>query len=226
RALRDDTWLRLDASPAPDGRAGSVAAFDDSAGVYVMFGGDEEPFDARIAEGETWTFDGEEWTDLAPTPSPQHRTEGHPVLFELAMDYDSGSRRIVLLIGGDETWGFDTLSATWEQRTAPDSAADYMIAAAYHAGIDRTITYGGAPTALTQETWGYDYDIDTWELIPTASTPGPIGDHAMAYDPATDAVYLFGGVTEPLGLGDPESPSARMWRFDGTDWSLVWDPGG
>ncbi|NNC75187.1 MAG: hypothetical protein HKN93_06710 [Acidimicrobiia bacterium] len=224
RVFRDGEWDRLDDSGGPDGRAGAVLTYDNAAESFVLFGGDEEPLDARIAEPETWIFANESWTAVAVEESPAHLTEGHPVLFELALSYDTQSERVILLIGGDETWAFETATGTWEQRSAPDSAADFMIAAAYHAGLDRVIAYGGAPTAATQETWSYDYDSDSWGLIPTATSPGPIADHAMAYDQATNAVYLFGGTDEPLGLGDPETPSAAMWAFDGSDWTLVWQP--
>ena len=96
-----------------------------------------------------------------------------------------------------------------------------MISAAYHRELDKLITYGGAPTETTQQTWSYDYATDAWALIETANSPGPLADHAMAYDPATRRIYMFGGATEVLSQGDVPTPSSLMWAFDGLDWELV-----
>lgn len=223
--LRNGTWERTRAD-GPAARTGAVMAHDPVADVFVLSGGDEAPLDARIADAETWTFDGDAWLELTPDPAPGHTTEGHPVLYELAMVHDPDNDLLILLAGGSETWAFDTARATWERRAAPPTGADFMIAAAYHQSLQRLITYGGAPTFDTADTWAYDASTDSWALIATEHSPGPIADHAMAYDPATDRTYLFGGTDEPLGLGRPPVPSAVLWAFDGTDWEIAWEPEG
>ncbi len=221
RRLDGAEWLRLDQDPAPSARAGSVMAYDTESSVYVLFGGDEAPFDARLPTNETWTFDGAAWVQQLPASSPRPKSEGHPTLFELALVYDSSSDRTILLIGGDETWAYDANTNSWEERAAPGLEADFMIAAAFHAGLGQVIMYGGAPTGGSQETWGYDYSSDTWTRFDTPTSPGPLGDHAMAYDPVTALVYMFGGSPELLSLDTPEPASGVMWAFDGSDWARV-----
>lgn len=220
QTLVSANWIDIVDSSRPSGRTGAVMAYDAESDLFIMFGGDESPFDARLGLGETWTFSpvSGQWQELTPPDSPRHQSEGHPTLFELAMVYHEGADRMLLMIGGDELWAYDADENTWEQRAAPGLQADFMIAAAYSEELDRLITYGGAPTETSQETWTYHYATDTWERIETATSPGPLVDHAMAYDPATKLIYMFGGAAEVLSQGEPEPPSAVMWVFDGFDW--------
>ncbi len=221
RRLEDGGWLRLDVASRPSARAGAVMTYDAESRLFVLFGGDEAPFDARLPTNETWTFDGVQWRQQSPPLSPRPKSEGHPTLFELALVYDSAADRSILLIGGDETWAYDANTDTWEERATPGLEADFMVAAAYHAGMGQVITYGGAPTGGSQETWAYDYRSDTWQRIETATSPGPLGDHAMAYDPVSGLLYMYGGSPELLALDTPDPASGTMWAFDGKDWTPV-----
>lgn len=226
RRLMDDTWVRHvwmrpeDGSP-PSARAGSVMAYDTESELFVLFGGDVAPFDARLPTNETWTFDGVDWVERSPELSPRPKSEGHPTLFELTLAYDSAADRSILLIGGDETWAYDANTDTWEERAAPGLDADFMGAAAYHGGMGRVIAYGGAPTSGSQETWAYDYPSDNWQLIETATNPGPLGDHAMAYDPVSGLLFMYGGSPDLLAQDIPDPASGTMWAFDGNDWTPV-----
>lgn len=223
RELVAENWIDIVDSSRPSARAGAVMAYDSESERFVLFGGDVSPFDARLPTNETWEFSvaTSQWVMRSPEPAPRPKSEGHPTLFELSLTYDGSADRLLLLIGGDELWAYDTNTNTWEERAAPDLEADYMVAAAYHAGIERLVAYGGAPTAETAETWTYSYATNTWELIATQSSPGLLADHAMAYDPHTDAVYLYGGTSEVLSLSEPPTPSGQVWVFDGADWALI-----
>lgn len=224
-AWHQDGWRRLGPQTTVPGRTGSALAFDAQSRKFVLFGGAERPFDAELPSNDTWIFDPttSNWRQMAPPESPRPRSEGHPTLFELAMVYHDTADRMILLIGGEETWAYDLEGDRWEPRTGPGLEADFMVAAAYHATLDRVIVYGGAPTGRTTETWSYDYDADRWEEIVTSTSPGPVGDHAMTYDPATDAVYLYGGSADLLPLGPAPQPFTAMWAFDGSDWTLIHD---
>ena len=219
----DQEWTRSDPINGPTPRAGSAVSWDEDSQVVVLFGGAEQPTVAELPTNETWILDPKtmDWANRSPVHSPLPRAEGHPTLFELALAYDSDSDRSILLIGGDETWAYDADTNQWEQRTPPGLAADFMVAAAYHPGLDRIITYGGGPTSLTAETWLYDYDTDTWTRVNTGTSPGPIGDHAMAYDSTTDLVYLFGGGIDLLPLDGNGDVSDELWAFDGSNWRRV-----
>jgi hypothetical protein len=222
RVLAAGEWSRVEGA-GPSGRAGAVAAYDAESGVVVVYGGAERPPRAELPLPETWVYDAgtASWNPVMVAESPPLRNEGHPTLFELAMVYDAQSDRIILLIGGEQTWAYDHNTTTWERRADPGLAADFMVAAAYDAGLDRVIAYGGAPTERTQETWAYDYERDTWSRIDTAASPGPLGDHAMAYSSVTGLTYLFGGSADLLVVADELTQRDELWAFDGADWSRV-----
>jgi len=223
RQLVSDDWIDIVDASRPVARTGAVMAYDTESQLFVLFGGDVSPFDARLPTNETWVLSTAtgRWGLREPELSPRPKSEGHPTLFELSLSYNEKADRMMLLIGGDELWAYDTNTNVWEERATPGLDADFMIAAAYHAGIDRLIAYGGAPTSTSAETWSYDYTTDSWELVTTDASPGPLADHAMAYDPATDAVYLYGGSIEVLSQGNPPTPSGAMWAFDGSQWTRV-----
>ena len=215
------SWERLTGAGVLTPRAGSVAAYDRDSGLVVLFGGAEQPTVAELPTNETWVLTDSRWVEVTPDLSPRPKSEGHPTLFELAMVYDTESDLMVLLIGGDETWVYDTDANRWEERTPPGLEADFMVAAAYDQRLDRVVMYGGAPTEASDETWLYDTDADTWERVETVTDPGRVGDHAMAWDPVTQRTYLFGGGEDLLPLDGVGDVSAELWAFDGTDWSRI-----
>ena len=217
-------WRRIETEDGPSARAGSVAVFDEAAGVFVMFGGAEEPPAAELPLAETWVFDPatEQWSQQFTNQVPALLSEGHPTLFELAMVYDRATQRSVLMVAGESTWIYDASAVVWAKvdgALTQGLGADYMTAAAYDAAHRRVIAYGGAPVERTQGTWGYDTVADRWEAVDTGAPLGPIANHAMAFDPATEATYLFGGAAAVLVLSGVPPVTSEMWAFDGVDWA-------
>lgn len=91
----------------------------------------------------------------------------------------------------------------------------------------RVFAYGGGP--FSTELW--QWDGTTWTLLSNAG-PSPRRGTGLAFDPATQALYLFGGKTPTNAeLND-------LWRYQGGAWtqlpatgisarfdhSMVWDP--
>lgn len=80
---------------------------------------------------------------------------------------------------------------------------------AYDAESDRVILFGGANHTGPElnDTWGYDYNTDTWEQLAAGPTNhlGP----RLAYDAESDRVILFGGFDFPSG-----SPRDDTWAYD------------
>ena len=60
-----------------------------------------------------------------------------------------------------------------------------------------------------------------WLEVLTSPVPGPIANHAMAFEPVTGATYLFGGATEVLVLEGPAPVTNTMWVFDAAGWRSV-----
>jgi hypothetical protein len=46
---------------------------------------------------------------------------------------------------------------------------------------------------LPAETWYYDYNTNTWTEVEVDTSPPGMAMYAMAYDPATTTVVVFGG---------------------------------
>ena len=67
---------------------------------------------------------------------------------------------------------------------------------AYDAESDRVILFGGdsRPIQFHQgDTWAYDLDTNSWTDMNPATSPAERALPAMAYDPQSDRVILFGG---------------------------------
>lgn len=113
----------------------------------------------------------------------------------------------------------------------PRAVAD--AASAYDSDRGRLVIYGGradhdGDPIPVSTTW--EWDGEAWEQknIPG---PGPLTEHAMAYDPLRKKILLYGG------LGGARS-CERTWEYDGEAWeelfidgarcrwrhTLAWDP--
>src|SRR4029079_5337646 len=114
-------------------------------------------FDGLNYLGDTWTWDGRDWTRQAPAHSPPERAVG-------GMVWDS-DRREVLLFGGfgwsnalDDTWTWN--GADWTKRTPAHAppARDYMGMAFDHAH-GQAVLLGGTSGSLEES---FD-DMWTWD---------------------------------------------------------------
>src|SRR6185369_2919428 len=98
--------------PIEKSRFGQALAYDAARERVVLFGGS----DTSGYFGDTWTWDGQQWTEEHPAVSP-------PARQNFAMTYDA-SRRMVIAFGGygeaerlDDTWGWD--GTTWSPISTP-----------------------------------------------------------------------------------------------------------
>jgi hypothetical protein len=98
------TWT-LVANGGPSPRWGHVMAFDSVQGVTVVFGGLADASYSDPHFGDTWTWDGKVWQQVAFTgPAPRR---------EAAMAFDS-SRGVAVLFGGSLQGSVAPLRDTWE----------------------------------------------------------------------------------------------------------------
>jgi hypothetical protein len=209
------------------------------AGRIVMIGGVEGHSRVLIGTGipETWMYAVAEgaWYRLDDGPMPSAR-------FGQAVAYDSESG-VVVMFGGatgsgqwcrvvrrcalgesDETWWLDPATGLWDQPPAVDGpSARFGAAAAYDAGSDRIVLFGGAKALdgdnvdLFTDTWAYDVDAHTWTEMDPDTTPPVRAYGAMTYDPDLDRVLLWGG------SGIDEEMDATVWAYDvdGDEWTLL-----
>lgn len=191
-------------------RSHHAMAFDSGRAVTVVFGG----FNG-LDLGDTWEYDGTTWRQgptAPPAPAPR---------WQAAMAYDPARGRTVLFGGRSatyrfsDTWEYD--GSAWSAVAASGPAARTEPGMAYDTARNVMVLFGGAGSGiLYQDTW--EYDGTQWTLGP-AAPPGlrARAGHAMAYDPATQRIVMFGG--EPI-LG---TYLADTWHYDGA-WTQLSPP--
>ena len=111
-------WTQMQPAANPGPRYAAAMAFDGHSGQEVLFGGTY--LNASAPFGDTWVWNGTNWTQMQPAVSP-------PPRFGAAMAYDSHSGR-VFMFGGftgpspneggaflNDTWAWN--GTTWTQLT-------------------------------------------------------------------------------------------------------------
>ncbi len=211
--LLNDTWVWDGANwtqkfPTTDAillvRSQFAMAFDSTRGQVVMFGGYGGPEDGDFfALGDTWLWDGANWTEECFRCSPPGRNQS-------AMAYDSTHQQIVMFGGQgagssllNDTWVWN--GSNWTQESAqvsPPARAGHAMT--YDSAHGQLVLFGGAgppSVGLLNDTWVWDGASWT-QKFPLTSPPPMSG--AMAYDSAHSQVILFG--------------ENQTWVWDGSNW--------
>jgi hypothetical protein len=222
-AYKNDTWSydgkqwsQLLPSDAPSNRADFGLAYDRHRARVVLFGGmTNDTFTTGLA-GDTWEYDGTNWTQRFPAhaPAPRHNC---------ALFYDP-VRRVTTLYGGDTTlanpragdiWTWD--GTDWTQHVVTG---------------DRPLFGGGTygspahPQMVWDERRGY-------AVLPPTENPIPGGDYITWTWNGTNWTarpYAFAGFgNTPIwaggGLGlvyDTYRGEVIYWAGDGYDQGYVW----
>jgi len=203
-------WTNMNPVGGPERLFAPAMAYDAGSDRVIMFGGNNTSGQV----GGTWAYDvnTNTWTQMDPADKPAQRAFMH-------LAYDSQSDRVILVGGGNccrdfgDTWSYDFDTDTWTEM-APGGGPPAISygASAYDPGTDRVILFGGAPYAQGEapqaDTWAYDYETNTWTLLSPPSAPPARGWHALARDPVSGLLVLFGGGP------DREHYQADTWLYD------------
>jgi uncharacterized protein (TIGR03437 family) len=185
-------------------------AYDSARGQVVLFGGENA---ANFLCGDTWVWDGANWTQKFPQTSPPAR-EAH------AMAYDSAHAQVVLFGGNggasvlgpgylNDTWVWD--GSNWTRKSPQTSSpARFGHAMAYDSAHGQVVLFGGTSANLFTDTWVWD-GANWTQQSPQSSPPGR-NFGAMAYDSAHGQVVVFGGNNNGAFLND-------TWVWDGSNWT-------
>lgn len=204
-------WTQVaDVGPSP--RRFHQMVFDTIRKVVVLFGGNPHPqFDFTGALGDTWEWDGNEWTEVANT-GPLNRV-GHAMAFDEI-------NNVTLLFGGfdgaerifNDTWSWD--GAGWVQLEDSAPGIRNTHAMCFDNVAKKIVLFGGF--GGNGENKG-----DTWQWSGTAWTqiteigPGRMSNHSMV-STATE-VILFGGSDTPF--------FGNTWQWKGLHWTQIQDMG-
>jgi hypothetical protein len=198
-------WQKMNPEHAPPPRAGPVMAYDEKLGVIVLFGG--EDISGVYMLNDTWIWDGKDWTQAFSTDAPSPR-RGAQMFF----DHQTGK---IVLAGGfsltyddkqlvqyADTWEWD--GKNWQYVTSNDQ--NFIItgpAVAYEPVQQRTVVFDYNELLIwADELWAKS----TQELL-----PAPRFGMAVAANPNSDKILLFGGVDNGVQLND-------TWLLDGGTW--------
>lgn len=173
----------------------------------------ERTFTILQAAGNRWVSQLR-WERLTVPDAPMSR-------LSTAMSVYTSRGESVLYGGGwsgtlfTDTWIWN--GTIWSTRTAAHHpGAQSGHAMAYDAAHDQVVLFGGydstTPSGLSNSTWIWN-GIDWLQLHPQA-IPSPMANHAMAYNPVSKKIMLFGGTSSAgeAGAGD-------TWEWDGSTWS-------
>ncbi|MEO7966687.1 MAG: kelch repeat-containing protein, partial [Gemmatimonadaceae bacterium] len=220
--MLDDTWEWDGRSwtqvntPGPGARDHSASVYDPTRGVVILHGGGMLKGNAPELVGDTWSYDGRQWTRLRDDGPPRGRHR---------LAYDSRAKE-VLLYGGwapgniqsSDLW---TLGDTWK-RLSPANGVPAQSASGptppdrrHHAltfdpVIRRVLLSGGqqlvsnTETPLLSDLWSWDGA--RWTQV-TANAGIPIFTHKLFADSAR-------GVFAVMSRG-------LVARLDGSRWSVA-----
>ncbi|HUQ63526.1 MAG TPA: IPT/TIG domain-containing protein [Acidimicrobiales bacterium] len=208
------SWTRKTPAVSPPARASAAMAFDPVTRKIVLFGGSDSAQGTGRLFGDTWAWDGANWSLLiseGPVSGPA--ADGPSARRSSVMAPDANGR--LVLFGGatavplNETWTWDGAASHWS-RAAPTTSPPSETARAgmaYDPVRRQTVLFA----SKSAETWTWD-GID-WSRKAPGNAPRDREAPAMAYDARSETVVLFGGVA----LRD-------TWTWDGGNWTQQASP--
>ena len=218
-------WINVTSSgkgTAPPVSASSAMAYDPVDQETVLFGGCGS---AQCPDNQTWVFANGTWTNITnPRDAP-------PARYGASMDFDANMGGVLLFGGGgpgsvyfNDTWLFQAGAWTNLSRVsgvAPPARVYATMAFDPQPEENGSVLFGGYEPSLGP---GYGNDTWVWEgwagwvLLDTSVSP-PVSDLAqMAYDPAEQAIVLF-------GCGDGCIDANQTWELYSGQWWQVSPPG-
>ncbi len=199
-------WAQVTSSPSPPARESASMDYDPTLGKIVLFGG------VQLVNGnvnqvfdDTWTFDGTNWVQLAPSNSPGAR-DGQ------AMAWDPGISQMVLFGGlpagsgndDNDTWSFNGTNWTQLSPSNPPPARQ-NVGFAWDPTLSVMLLYGGFSNG-TGVDYGDEWAFDgtNWEQGAAYMSGGPRQWPNMVQQPsgANGQMFLYGGATASMDYGD------------------------
>jgi hypothetical protein len=205
-------WTAGASSAAVPQREGPAMAFDPVRNVVVMYGGLGGVPGNSPKIGDTWEYDGTQWTQRLPDGAP-----GSPgPRFGAAMAWDPATAQVLLFGGFDnagvrsDTWTWN--GTAWTQRFAARSPAPRADSGIVNDGI-RLLLFSGWDTgsgANFNDIWSWNGT--NWQQI-DSGTPKARVHHGAAFDERRGRTVVFGGQSAN-GL----TYYNETWEWDGDSW--------
>lgn len=222
RVVPNPPWVRI-ATEGPAPRDYGAMCYDSDRRVTVLFGGStfpNSPLSPSGFFGDTWEFDGTNWTQRLPANFPGPRTFA-------SMAYDSWRHRSVLFGGHrydrssptqtqftPETWEWD--GTNWQQivtaHLPPLPDDHYPSPTCFDSARGEMLLFG----YLQDPLWAYDGT--DWQ-VRNAGGAGPkaTGAPNIAFDANRGVAVLLGALASAPGKGNSYNES--VWEWNGKGWN-------
>ena len=205
QASFDDTWAYDPATntwtdlvppgSVPSARVGHGMVYNAADGTVILYGGRDE--DGFLSD--TWSYNvaSNTWALIETAGGTPTERYGH------AMVYDAADNKVLALGGWDgnmyliSTWVYDPGAKTWTSLDTlgdlPPPRAGHSVV--YDSSIAKLVLFGGTNgEGFFSDARTYDPAANTWAMLDIGDPrPTARNGHTMVYDPAGDAVILFGG---------------------------------
>lgn len=212
-------WTLAHPVHSPPPLRGPAMTFDAACGDVVLFGGTAGQSGCSACgrfTGDTWTWDGTDWTQRTPAHTPPVR-ELEVLAYDPALSVSVmlggfiNSENIQTDVRRNDTWEWN--GSDWSQvTTATRPDAEPGASMAYQASSDSLVLFGSYYEPRVADTW--TFDGRDWTRHPAAAGwPPSLRFPALAPDPRSGQVILFGG--------DGQGASNDTWAWNGTDWLRV-----
>jgi hypothetical protein len=198
--------------------------YDEARRQVVLFGG-QDAVEHGKGQGlqllrDTWTWDGKTWNKGDSAQNP-------PASTGAGLIYDSKRGRVIALVNvyqdskqSNQTWQWDGKNWARILPTTEIPGPRYHSGVAYDQAHDMVVVFGrrtGPGMNLTEDADTWTFNGKTWQRHAAAAggPPGRLGA-AMAFDPSTGKVVMFGG-DRYSGAG--AGPRSDTWTWDGSVWT-------
>lgn len=203
-------WKRMTPNTQPPPRDWTQMAFDPISKKVILFGGHDWRRHSNNGPGawdDMWSWDGAQWTKLAPATLPPKRF-GHLMV---------QAANAVVLIGGatpgasyDDMWRW--IGTRWI-KMAPTTLPGprNFSSAAYDALRGRLVVHGGKTgSTVLRDTW--EWNGQDWEKRFASGGPDATFG-AMVFDPDRKVSYFVGGAL----AGDRQKPTNEIQSYAATN---------
>jgi len=226
----DETWtwdgkVWKAASPAhkPPARSSAAMAYDAALEVVVLYGGRIQGHEEGSVGGDTWTWDGVDWTQIDVGPGAPGKREGPQLV--------AAGNRVVLFGGrlynqdyfGDAwTWGGKTWSRIDQGPRPPGRASPAVV---WNPATSSLFVFGGSGLKPPGNNGALGDPLgDAWSLTGARWTElKGSGPPTLAF---ADAFWDSGSKRAEVLLGmHCPNPSDSAWAWDGAAWSKLAAPG-
>lgn len=214
-------WVQRFPVTKPPARSAHTMVYDSGRDRVIMFGGRQEQVDrnsSAVFLGDTWAWDGENWTRIESPESPSSRHFA-------GLTYDPDRDRVILFGGnafGADGTTIEPLFDTWEldgnqwTRVATGAPTVVKPVLTYDAANDRVVMMGLNQANLTSVMYTYDGAAHTWTQVTTDKMPTCVNEGHLIYREDTQKLVFVGGLCV---AGTPTSEEVFEW--DGTGWVKV-----